>query len=169
MTEPRILEPTILDAIERYFELLQGHASAQEMTERVLTDDFETGFVGGYMWRGPDGLAAFLADRSVFFDESHEILQLMDIIQPAPETISARTRLRFFLRRHEPRGVQRPGFPHLATAPPTAQQRLAGRRTDGGRIRHAQRQCRRAVRRPHRGVAHVTSPVTARVDGARRT
>jgi hypothetical protein len=80
MTEPRILEPTILDAIERYFELLQGHASAQEMTERVLTDDFETGFVGGYMWRGPDGLAAFLADRSVFFDESHEILQLMDII-----------------------------------------------------------------------------------------
>jgi hypothetical protein len=102
MTEPRILEPTILDAIERYFELLQGHASAQEMTERVLTDDFETGFVGGYMWRGPDGLAAFLADRSVFFDESHEILQLMDIIQPAPETISARTRLRFFLRRHEP-------------------------------------------------------------------
>jgi hypothetical protein len=102
MTEPRILEPTILDAIERYFELLQGHASAQEMTERVLTDDFETGFVGGYMWRGPDGLAAFLADRSVFFDESHEILQLMDITQPAPETISARTRLRFFLRRHEP-------------------------------------------------------------------
>jgi hypothetical protein len=39
MTEPRILEPTILDAIERYFELLQGHASAQEMTERVLTDE----------------------------------------------------------------------------------------------------------------------------------
>ena len=39
MTEPRILEPTILDAIERYFELLRGHASAQEMTERVLTDE----------------------------------------------------------------------------------------------------------------------------------
>jgi hypothetical protein len=91
MTEPRILEPTILDAIERYFELLQGHASAQEMTQRVVTDDFETGFVGGYMWRGPDGLAAFLADRSMFFDESHEILQLMDITRPAPETISART------------------------------------------------------------------------------
>src|SRR6266516_730117 len=35
MTEPRILEPTILDAMERYFELLQGHASAQEMTQRV--------------------------------------------------------------------------------------------------------------------------------------
>jgi hypothetical protein len=170
MTEPRILEPTILDAIERYFELLQGHASAQEMTERVLTDDFETGFVGGYMWRGPDGLAAFLADRSVFFDESHEILQLMDIIQPAPETISARTRLRFFLRRHEPPAAVSEeftgqAFHTLATAPPTARQRLAGRRTDGGRIRHAQRQCRRAVRRPHRGVAHVTSPVTARVDG----
>jgi hypothetical protein len=165
MTEPRILEPTILDAIERYFELLQGHASAQEMTQRVLTDDFETGFVGGYMWRGPDGLAAFLADRSVFFDESHEILQLMDITRPAPETISARTRLRFFApaaraagRRQ--RGVHRPGFPHLATAPPTGRQRLAGGRTDGGRIRHAQRQCRRAVRCPHRGATHVTSEQT---------
>ena len=38
----------------------------------------------------------------VFFDESHEILQLMDITQPAPDTVSARTRLRFFLRRREP-------------------------------------------------------------------
>ena len=52
MTEPRILEPTILDAIERYFELLQGHASAQEMTERVLTDDFETGFVAAICGAG---------------------------------------------------------------------------------------------------------------------
>ena len=138
MTEPRILEPTILDAIERYFELLQGNASAQEMTERVLTDDFETGFVGGYMWHGPDGLAAFLADRSVFFDESHEILQLMDITQPAPETISARTRLRFFLRRHEPPAAVSEKFTgqafhtwRLRRQPPDSDWRVAAQMVDG--------------------------------------
>ena len=102
MTQPEILEPIILDTIERYFELLQAHVPAHEMSQRVLTADFETGFVGGYRWRGADGLAAFLAARSVFFDESHEILQLMDITQPDADTIRARTRLRFFLRRREP-------------------------------------------------------------------
>ncbi len=138
MTEPRILEPTILDAMERYFELLQGHASAQEMTQRVLTDDFETGFVGGYMWRGPDGLAAFLADRSVFFDESHKILQLMDITQPAPETISVRTRLRFFLRRHEPPAAVSGEFTgqafhtwRLRRQPPDSGWRVAAQMVDG--------------------------------------
>src|SRR5262245_58563883 len=101
VTQPEILEPIILDTIEHYFELLQAHAPANEMIQHVLTADFETGFVGGYRWRGPDGLAAFLAARSVFFDESHEVLQLMDIVQPATDTIQARTRLRFFLRRRE--------------------------------------------------------------------
>jgi len=37
----------------------------------------------------------------VFFDESHEILQLIDVARPDERTIQARTRLRFFLRRHE--------------------------------------------------------------------
>ena len=105
MTETKALEPAILDTIERYFELLQAHASADQLSQQVLTADFETGFAGGYRWRGPDGLAAFLADRSVFFDESHDILQLMDISEPAPDTVSARTRLRFFLRRREPRAA----------------------------------------------------------------
>ena len=102
MTDPQILEPTVLDTIEHYFDLLQAHVSPDEMLKRVLTTDFETGFVGGYMWRGPEGLAKFLADRSVFFDESHEILQLMDVAQPDPDAISARSRLRFFLRRRDP-------------------------------------------------------------------
>ena len=110
MTQPGILESILLDTIERYFELLQAHAPATEMYRRVLTGDFETGFVGGYMWRGPEGLGAFLAARSVFFDESHELLQLMDIGQPAANTIRARTRLRFFLRRRDPASAKSEEF-----------------------------------------------------------
>jgi hypothetical protein len=138
MTDAHILEPTVLDTIERYFELLQAHAPAQEMTQRVLTADFETGFVNGYLWRGPDGLAAFLADRSVFFDESHEILQLMDINQPAPDTISARTRLRFFLRRREPPAAVSEEFTgqafhtwRLRREPPENHWRVAAQLVDG--------------------------------------
>src|SRR5262245_18489241 len=138
MTEPRILEPTILDTIERYFELLQAHAPPQEMARRVLTDDFETGFVDGYVWRGPDGLAAFLADRSVVFDESHEILQLIHITQPARDAISARTRLRFFLRRREPQGAVSEEFTgqafhtwRLRRLPPRGEWRVAAQMVDG--------------------------------------
>jgi hypothetical protein len=72
------------------------------MTAQVLTPDFETGFADGHRWRGPDGLADFLEARSMFFDESHEVLQLMNLTRPDPDTIRARTRLRFFLRRREP-------------------------------------------------------------------
>src|SRR5215469_11238883 len=61
MTQPQLLESVLLNTIERYFELLQAHASAQEMMQHVLTKEFETGFVGGFLWRGPDGLADFLA------------------------------------------------------------------------------------------------------------
>ncbi|MHA6793855.1 hypothetical protein ACVGVM_10145 [Pseudonocardia bannensis] len=46
--------------------------------------------------------AAFLDARSVFFDESHELLQLIDTTCPGTGIITVRTRLRFFLRRHEP-------------------------------------------------------------------
>jgi hypothetical protein len=138
VSEPEILEPIVLDTIERYFELLQAHTSAGQMSQRVLTADFETGFVGGYRWHGPDGLAAFLLDRSVFFDESHEILQLMDITQPAPGTISARTRLRFFLRRHEPQAAVSEEFTGqafhtwlLRREPPESQWRVAAQMVDG--------------------------------------
>jgi hypothetical protein len=138
MTQPEILEPTVLDTIEHYFELLQAHAPAQEMSQRVLTADFETGFVGGYRWSGPDGLAAFLAERSVFFDESHEVLQLMDIAQPTPDTIQARTRLRFFLRRREPQAAVSEAFTGqafhtwlLRLEPPENHWRVAAQLVDG--------------------------------------
>jgi len=105
VTGTQILEPLVLTAIEDYFRLLQAHVPAQEMLAQVLTEDFETGFVGGFMWRGPDGLADFLGTRAVFFDESHEILQLMDVERTSDDGIRARTRLRFFLRRRDPQAA----------------------------------------------------------------
>jgi hypothetical protein len=98
---PEILEPLVLTAIQDYFRLLQAHVPADEMIAEVVTEDFETGFVGGFMWRGRDGLADFLGTRSVFFDESREILQLTDVERTSQDRIQARSRLRFFLRRRE--------------------------------------------------------------------
>ena len=102
MTDFTTLEPIVMDTIERYFDLLQAHTSAEQMIEQVLTTDFETGFAGGYRWKGGQELADFLDARSVFFDESHEVLQLMDVMNLDGNSIQARTRLRFFLRRHNP-------------------------------------------------------------------
>jgi hypothetical protein len=102
MAEPATLEPIVIETIERYFDRLQGHVSAAEMIESVVTQDFETGFVGGFLWRGSDGLAEFLDARSVFFDESHEVLQLINVTRTDDHSVQAQTRLRFFLRRHEP-------------------------------------------------------------------
>ncbi len=102
MTEAPTLEPIVIEAIERYFDRLQGHGSAAEMIESVVTDDFETGFANGLLWRGSDGLAEFLDARSVLFDESHEVLQLIKVSRTDDQSIEAQTRLRLFLRRHEP-------------------------------------------------------------------
>ncbi|MPY56321.1 hypothetical protein [Streptomyces spongiae] len=96
-----VLEPVLIDTIERYFTLLQAHVPAEEMLTGILTEDFGTGFEGGYVWQGEAGLRDFLRERSVFFDESHEVLQILDIRQEAPGSITARTRLRFFLRGRE--------------------------------------------------------------------
>jgi hypothetical protein len=102
VSESATREPIVIDTIERYFDLLQGHVSAQQMLENVLTDDFETGFADGFRWRGADGLTEVLGARSVFFDESHDVLELINVTNPDVHTIQAQTRLRFFLRRHEP-------------------------------------------------------------------
>jgi hypothetical protein len=53
------------------------------------------------MWHGREGLMEFLTARSVFFDESHQLLQILEIKREADGRISARTRLRFFLRSRE--------------------------------------------------------------------
>jgi hypothetical protein len=110
MAESALLEPIVMDTIERYFDLLQAHVSASEMIEKVLTEDFETGFTDGFHWRGADGLAEFLEARSVFFDESHDVLQLMDVTRPDEHNIQARTRLWFFLRGHQPGAAESEEF-----------------------------------------------------------
>jgi hypothetical protein len=101
MTQRPVLEPSVVTAIEEYFRVLQAHASAEEMLSEVLTRDFRTGFAGGRMWDGPEGLTEFLSARSVFFDESHELLQILEVGAEADGRVRARTRLRFFLRRRE--------------------------------------------------------------------
>jgi hypothetical protein len=45
--------------------------------DEVLTEDFETGFVGGHVWRGLEGLRDFLSQREGFFDEKHLIDELV--------------------------------------------------------------------------------------------
>ncbi|MER5968224.1 hypothetical protein ABT112_00500 [Streptomyces sp. NPDC002055] len=102
MTVSLAPEAVVLDTVERYFELLQAHASVREMYDAVLTGDFETGFAGGRMWEGESGLRDFLEARSVFFDESHEILQILGARESPRGSLHARTRLRFFLRGREP-------------------------------------------------------------------
>jgi hypothetical protein len=102
MSDIPVLEPAVVTAIEDYFRSLQPHASAEQMLADVLTSDFQTGFVGGHMWTGEQGLRDFLSARSVFFDESHELLQIFEVALEADGRVRARTRLRFFLRRLEP-------------------------------------------------------------------
>ncbi|MFF3322439.1 hypothetical protein [Streptomyces sp. NPDC002889] len=95
---PYAAAPPIWDAMERYFTLLQDHASAERMRDEVLTDDFRTGFTDGLMWHGEQGLRDFLAARSTFFDESHTVEQMSTPEQLPDGRWRARTRLRFFLR-----------------------------------------------------------------------
>ena len=94
MTHHPVLEPSVVTAIEDYFRLLQAHASAEEMLAEVVTEDFRTGFGGGHMWDGREGLAEFLSARSVFFDESHELLQILEVGRQEDGRVLARTRLR---------------------------------------------------------------------------
>ena len=61
------------DTIEWYAHWLQAHdPPAWSNTWSPTTS--KTG-PDGFRWRGQDGLAEFLDVRSVFFDESHEVLQ----------------------------------------------------------------------------------------------
>jgi SnoaL-like domain len=87
--------------LAEYLGLIQRHPSAEEMMAAVLTEDFETGFVGGKVWTGIDGLRDFLSQREGFFDERHQVKDVLELDQAAEKEVSARTRLEFFLRRWE--------------------------------------------------------------------
>jgi hypothetical protein len=47
VTESTTVEPIVMDAIERYFALLQAHVPAQQMLDNVLTSDFGPGLPMG--------------------------------------------------------------------------------------------------------------------------
>jgi SnoaL-like domain len=91
-------EQQLRAVLAEYLDLLQRHPTAEEMMRAILTDDFETGFEDGYMWRGLDGLRDFLADRERFFDERHVVTDVLALEQPSDGDVRARTRLDFFLR-----------------------------------------------------------------------
>ena len=88
--------------LAEYLTLLQRHPQAEEMMAAVLTEDFETGFVDGFRWKGLDGLRDFLTQREGFFDERHHVEDVLEVEELSDDEIRARTRLEFFLRRWEP-------------------------------------------------------------------
>lgn len=92
-----LADDELVAVLQDYLTILQGHPSAEAMMKEILTDDFETGFLGGQVWSGIDGLREFLSQRDGFFDENHTIDELLERTDGEGE-IEARTRLRFFLR-----------------------------------------------------------------------
>jgi hypothetical protein len=91
----------LVAVLQHYLTILQAHPSAEVMMGEILTDDFETGFVGGHLWKGLAGLRDFLRQRGGFFDERHTIETLLGRDGAGAE-LGARTRLRFFLRSWTP-------------------------------------------------------------------
>jgi hypothetical protein len=95
-------EAAVRELLAEYLALLQRHPSAEEFMAAVLTEDFETGFEGGVLWNGLDGLRDFLSQREGFFDERHTIKEVLALEEPSDGYVRARTRLEFLLRRWEP-------------------------------------------------------------------
>jgi hypothetical protein len=104
-----LTDEQLVAVLQRYLTILQRHPGAEEMMREILTDDFETGFVGGHVWKGIDGLRDFLSQRAGFFDERHAIDALLDRDREGDE-LRARTRLHFFLRRWDPPSPQSQEF-----------------------------------------------------------
>lgn len=91
--------PAIYMAIETYLKALHQHSTAEELMERIITEDFETGFRGGDMWQGIDGLREYLCTRSEFFDQHSELKAMLSLGLAPNGDIEATTRLDFFMRR----------------------------------------------------------------------
>jgi hypothetical protein len=88
----------VRSALQAYFAVLQSNPTAEEMRRSIVTDDFETGFAGGYRWRGPDGLRDFLAARAGFVDERHDIGEVLEREDLPSGEVRIKTRLEFSLR-----------------------------------------------------------------------
>src|SRR5262245_55706244 len=100
MAADALSDDDLVALLQRYLTILQGHPGAEEMMAEVLTEDFETGFVGGHVWKGIEGLRDFLSQRDGFFDERHTIEKLLGRGEQDGD-VGAETRLIFFLRRWE--------------------------------------------------------------------
>jgi hypothetical protein len=85
-------------ALQAYFEVLQSNPTVEEMRRAVVTDDFVTGFAGGYKCQGPNGLRDFLAARAGFVDQRHEINEVFEWEDLPSGKVCIKTRLRFSLR-----------------------------------------------------------------------
>src|SRR5262245_37526142 len=92
------LDNELRAALRAYFRVLQSHPTAEEMRCVVVTDDFETGFVDGYRWRGLNGLDDFLSARAGFVDEQHDVDEVMAREDLPSGEIRLKTRLKFSLR-----------------------------------------------------------------------
>ena len=101
VASPAVTEHELRELLAEYLTLLQRHPPAEEMMEKILTEDFETGFEGGLSWKGIDGLRDFLSQRDGFFDEKHQVKEVLELNDSADGEVYARTRLEFFLRRWE--------------------------------------------------------------------
>jgi hypothetical protein len=80
-----VTEDKLRGCLAEYLGLLQRHPSAEEMMSAILTDDFKTGFVGGFTWKGIDGLRDFLSQRKGFFDESHQVKDVLEAPSPTSD------------------------------------------------------------------------------------
>jgi len=94
-------EAQLRELLSEYLTLLQRHPSAEEMMTAVLTPDFETGFETGVRWKGLEGLRDFLSQRDGFFDELHQVKDVLAMEAASGNELRANTRLDFFLRRWE--------------------------------------------------------------------
>src|SRR5262245_7007538 len=85
-------------ALQAYFRGLPSNPTAEEMRRTAVTDDVESGFAGGYMWQGPNGLRDFLAARAGFVDEQHDVDEVLDREDLRSGEVWIKTRLAFSLR-----------------------------------------------------------------------
>jgi hypothetical protein len=114
VSEPPISDSELREVLAEYLTILQRHPSAEEMMAAILTDDFETGFVGGHLWKGLDGLRDFLSQRDGFFDEHHEVKDVLELEPLSAQDAEAKTRLEFFLR--GPEGPEKPSREYTGSA-----------------------------------------------------
>jgi hypothetical protein len=105
MADAPLSESGLREVLAEYLTILQRHPSAEQMMAVILTEDFETGFVGGHLWKGLDGLRDFLSQRDGFFDEHHEVKDVLEL-EGSDDQAEAKTRLEFFLR--GPEGPEKP-------------------------------------------------------------